>query len=225
MKNINTRAWLGLGAVIVVMGLLLFVPAGIIHYWQAWVYLSIFTGASVLTTVHLMRTDPALLERRLRGGPTAEKRPAQKIIMLCTSIGFIALLVVPALDYRFGWSNVPLGGIIVGDILVAVGFYLISLVYRENTFTSATIEVAENQKVVSTGLYAIVRHPMYASASLYLVGTPLALGSYWGLVPVAAIIVFLIWRLIDEERFLATNLPGYTEYQKRVRHRIVPFLW
>ena len=225
MKNINTRAWLGLGAVIVVMGLLLFVPAGTIRYWQAWLYLSIFTGASVLTTVYLMRTDPALLERRLRGGPTAEKRAAQKIIMLCTSTGFIALLVVPALDQRFGWSNVPLGGISAGDILVALGFYLISLVYRENTFTSATIEIAENQKVVSTGPYAIVRHPMYASASLYLVGTPLALGSYWGLVPVVAIMLFLIWRLIDEERFLATNLPGYTEYQKRVRHRIVPFLW
>jgi protein-S-isoprenylcysteine O-methyltransferase Ste14 len=225
MKNINTRAWLGLGAVIVVMGLLLFVPAGTIRYWQAWLYLSIFTGASVLTTVYLMRNDPALLERRLRGGPTAEKRTAQRLIMLCTSIGFIALLVVPALDQRFGWSNVPLGGISAGDILVALGFYLISLVYRENTFTSATIEIAENQKVVSTGPYAIVRHPMYASASLYLVGTPLALGSYWGLVPVVAIMLFLIWRLIDEERFLATNLPGYTEYQKRVRHRIVPFLW
>jgi len=225
MKNINTRAWLGLGAVIVVMGLLLFVPAGTIRYWQAWLYLSIFTGASVLTTVYLMRNDPALLERRLRGGPTAEKRTAQRLIMLCTSIGFIALLVVPALDQRFGWSNVPLGAISAGDILVALGFYLISLVYRENTFTSATIEIAENQKVVSTGPYAIVRHPMYASASLYLVGTPLALGSYWGLVPVVAIMLFLIWRLIDEERFLATNLPGYTEYQKRVRHRIVPFLW
>jgi protein-S-isoprenylcysteine O-methyltransferase Ste14 len=225
MKNINTRAWLGLGAVIVVMGLLLFVPAGTIRYWQAWLYLSIFTGASVLTTVYLMRNDPALLERRLRGGPTAEKRTAQRLIMLCTSIGFIALLVVPALDQRFGWSNVPLGGISAGDILVALGFYLISLVYRENTFTSATIEIAENQKVVSTGPYAIVRHPMYASASLYLVGTPLALGSYWGLVPVVAIMLFLIWRLNDEERFLATNLPGYTEYQKRVRHRIVPFLW
>ena len=225
MKNINTRAWLGLGAVIVVMGLQLFVPAGTIRYWQAWLYLSIFTGASVLTTVYLMRNDPALLERRLRGGPTAEKRTAQRLIMLCTSIGFIALLVVPALDQRFGWSNVPLGGISAGDILVALGFYLISLVYRENTFTSATIEIAENQEVVSTGPYAIVRHPMYASASLYLVGTPLALGSYWGLVPVVAIMLFLIWRLIDEERFLATNLPGYTEYQKRVRHRIVPFLW
>jgi protein-S-isoprenylcysteine O-methyltransferase Ste14 len=225
MKNLNARAWLALAVLTVVMGLLLFVPAGTVRYWQAWLYLSVFTGASVLTTVYLMRRDPALLERRMRGGPTAEKQPAQKFIMLCTSIGFIALLVVPAFDHRFGWSTVALGGVVAGDALVATGFYLISMVYRENTFTSATIEVAENQKVISTGPYAIVRHPMYASASLYLLGTPLALGSYWGLVPIAAMMPFLIWRLVAEERFLARNLPGYTEYQKRVRRRLVPLVW
>jgi protein-S-isoprenylcysteine O-methyltransferase Ste14 len=172
-----------------------------------------------------MRKDPALLERRMRGGPSAEKQPTQKFIMLCTSLGFIALLVVPALDYRFAWSMVPLAGVLVGDALVAVGFYFIFLVYKENTFTSATIEVAAGQKVISTGPYALVRHPMYASASLYLAGTPLALGSYWGFVPLAGMLPFLIWRLFDEERFLALNLPGYTEYQKKVRHRLVPRIW
>ena len=207
------------------MGLLLFVPAATLRYWQAWMYLSIFTSATVLTTLYLLRKDPALLERRMRGGPTAERQPAQKFIMLCTSIGFVALLVVPAFDHRLGWSTVSLGGVVAGDVLVAIGFYLIFLVYRENTFASATIEVAENQKVISTGPYAIVRHPMYASAFIYLLGTPLALGSYWGLVPVAVMMPFLIWRLFDEERFLARNLPGYTEYQKRVQHRLVPFVW
>jgi protein-S-isoprenylcysteine O-methyltransferase Ste14 len=161
----------------------------------------------------------------MRAGPTAEKQPTQQIIMLCTSIGFIALLVVPALDFRFGWSAVPFGVVVFGDVLVVTGFYFIYLVYRENTFTSATIEVAENQKVISTGPYAIVRHPMYASASLYLLGTPLALGSYWGLAVLVAMMPFLLWRLFDEERFLARNLPGYTEYQLRVRHRLVPFVW
>jgi protein-S-isoprenylcysteine O-methyltransferase Ste14 len=161
----------------------------------------------------------------MSGGPMAETQPVQKFIMLCTSIGFVALLVVPALDHRFGRSAVPYGGVVAGDVLVAIGFYLIFLVYRENTFTSATIEVAENQKVISTGPYALVRHPMYASASLYLLGTPLALGSYWGLVPIAAMMPFLMWRLFAEERFLARNLAGYTEYQKRVRHRLVPFVW
>jgi protein-S-isoprenylcysteine O-methyltransferase Ste14 len=225
MKNLNTRAWLALSVLGVVMSLLLFVPAGTVHYWQAWVYLSIFMGASALTTLYLIRRDSALLQRRMSGGPMAEKQPAQKFIMLCTSIGFIALLVVSAFDRRFGWSVMSFGRSLSGDVLVAIGFYLIFLVYRENTFTSATIEVAENQTVISTGPYAIVRHPMYASASLYLVGTPLALGSYWALIPTAAMIPFLIWRLFDEERFLATNLPGYIEYQKRVRHRLVPFVW
>jgi protein-S-isoprenylcysteine O-methyltransferase Ste14 len=225
MKNLNARAWLALAVLTVVMGILLFVPAGTVHYWQAWVYLSIFMGASVLTTLYLMRKDRALLERRMRGGPMAEKRPAQKLIMLCTSSGFIALLIVPAIDYRFGWSVVPPGGVVAGDVLVAIGFFLIFRVYRENPFSSATIDVVKNQKVISTGPYAVVRHPMYASAILYLIGTPLALGSYWGFVPIAAMMPFLIWRLLDEERFLARNLPGYTEYQKRVRHRLVPFVW
>jgi protein-S-isoprenylcysteine O-methyltransferase Ste14 len=225
MKNLNAKAGLGLVGLAVVMGLLLFIPAGTVHYWQAWVYLAIFTGASLLTTLYLMKRDPALLERRMKGGPTAEKRLSQKIIMVFTFFGFIALLFVPALDHRFAWSAVPPGVIVAGDVLVAIGFYLIFLVYRENTYTSATIEVAEDQKVISTGPYAIVRHPMYASASLYILGTPLALGSYWGFVPLAAMMPFLIWRLFDEERFLATNLPGYSEYQERVRHRLVPFVW
>src|SRR5262249_28802169 len=151
--------------------------------------------------------------------------PAQRLIMLGTSIGFVAGLVVPALDRRFGWSAVPLGGVVAGDALVAVGFALIARVYRENTFTSATIEVAAGQRGISTRPDAVVRHPMYASASLYLVGTPLALGSYWGLIPVAAMVPFLIWRLLDEERLLSSTLPGYVEYRRRVRHRLVPFVW
>lgn len=225
MKNLRAKAWLALAVLSIVLGLLLFIPAGTLRYWQAWVYLSIFTTASVLTTLYLLRHDPALLERRMSGGPTAEKQPTQKFIMLCITIGFIALLVVPAVDHRFGWSVVSPAAVVAGDVLVALGFYFIALVYRENTFTSATIQVAENQKVVSTGPYAIVRHPMYASAFLYLLGTPLALGSWWGFVPLAAMLPFLIWRLFDEEHFLAKNLPGYTEYQKRVRHRLVPFVW
>ncbi|MDA8104559.1 MAG: isoprenylcysteine carboxylmethyltransferase family protein [Nitrospiraceae bacterium] len=225
MRNINAKAWLSLVVLAVVMGLLLFVPAWTIHYWQAWVYLLIFTGASLLTTLYLIKKDPALLERRMRGGPTAEKRITQKLIMLCTSIGFIALLVVPALDHRFGWSAMPLSVVIGGDVLVTIGFYFIFRVYKENTFTSATIEVAEDQKVISTGPYAIVRHPMYASALLYLLGTPLALGSFWGLLPFVAMMPFLIWRLYDEESFLAGNLSGYREYQKKVRYRLLPHIW
>jgi protein-S-isoprenylcysteine O-methyltransferase Ste14 len=136
--NLRARAWVALAVLAAVMGLLLFVPAGTFRYWQAWVYLAIFTGASGFTTRYLTRKDPALLERRMRGGPMAEKRPAQRVIMLCTSLGFIALLAVSAFDHRFGWSAVPFGGVVAGDVLVAIGFYLIFRVYRENTFTSAT---------------------------------------------------------------------------------------
>lgn len=225
VKYLNARAWLSLAILAVMMGSLLFASAGTAHYWQAWAYLSIFFGAAALTTLYLMRNDPALLERRISGGPTAEKQPTQKFIMLCASLGFIALLVVPALDHRFGWSTIPFYGVLVGDALVAVGFFFIFLVYRENTFSSATIELAPDQKVVSTGPYAIVRHPMYASASLYLLGTPVALGSYYGLVPLVGLLPFLIWRLFAEERFLAQNLAGYTEYQKKVRYRLVPRIW
>jgi len=225
MKNLYTKTFLSLAALTLVMGLLLFVPAGTIRYWKAWAYLAIFSGASLVVSLYLMKNDPALLERRMRGGPTAERETTQKIIMLFASIGFIALLVVPALDHRFGWSAVPVAAVIAGDLLVVTGFYFIFLVYKENTFTSATIEVAENQKVISTGPYALVRHPMYASALLYLVGTPLALGSYWGFLALVFMTPFLIWRLFHEERFLAKNLPGYAEYQKKVRHHLVPYVW
>jgi protein-S-isoprenylcysteine O-methyltransferase Ste14 len=189
MNSLHTKALLSLVALAVSMALLLFAPAGTAQYWQAWVYLGIFTGASLLTTLYLIKKDPALLKRRMSGGPTAEREPVQKIIMLFASVGFVGLLAVSALDHRFTWSRVPLNVVIAGDTLVAIGFYFIFLVYRENTFTSATIEVAENQKVISTGPYALVRHPMYASAFLYLAGTPLALGSYWGLLALLFMIV------------------------------------
>jgi protein-S-isoprenylcysteine O-methyltransferase Ste14 len=225
MKSLAVRSWVALVALLAVMGLLLFLTAGTFRYWQAWVYLLVFGGASALTTIDLLKRDPALLERRMRGGPAAEKEPAQRVIMGFASLGFIALLVVPALDYRYGWSHVPNFVVLVADVLVAVGFYFIVLVYRANTYTSAVVEVAEGQKVISTGPYAIVRHPMYASALLYLLGTPLALGSYWGFLAFFGMLPFLTWRLLNEERLLARELPGYTEYRQRVRHRLVPHIW
>ena len=169
-----------------------------------------------------MKKDPALLRRRVRGGWNAEKEKTQKIAMLVVSTGFIGSLVVPALDHRFGWSRVPLYGVIAGDILTALSFYMMFLVFKENTFTSARIEIAEDQKVISTGPYAFVRHPMYAGGLLLFIGTPLALGSYWGLLAFLAALPALIWRLLDEEKFLAKNLPGYVEYCAKVRWRLIP---
>jgi protein-S-isoprenylcysteine O-methyltransferase Ste14 len=223
--SLNAKAWISLAALAVVMGLLLFVPAWSLSYWQAWVFLAVFMGNSILITIYLMEHDPSLLQRRMKGGPTAEGRPVQRFIMLWASIGFISLLVVPAVDFHFKWSAVPVGVVVLGNLLVVVGFYFIFLVYRENPFSSATIEIAEGQRVISTGPYALVRHPMYASALLYLIGIPLAPGSYWGLLGLAIMMPFLVWRLLDEERFLAKILSGYEEYQKRVRDRLIPFLW
>jgi protein-S-isoprenylcysteine O-methyltransferase Ste14 len=224
-RSLGARALLSLVVLGAVMAALVFAAAGTLRYRQAWVYLAIFTGASALTTLHLLQHDRPLLERRMRGGPTAETRSAQRIIMLCTSVLFVALLVVPGLDRRFGGAMAPLAVVVAGDALVLLGFAGIFRVYRENSFTSATIEVSGDQKVVSTGPYAVVRHPMYASAALYLLGTPLALGSYWGLVPFVAMLPFLVWRLVDEERLLAASLPGYADYRRRVRYRLVPFVW
>jgi len=223
--SLDVRAWVALAVLALVMGLLVFVPAGTVDYWQAWFYLGIFFGGGALLTLYLMRKDPALLERRMSGGPTAERRAVQRVIMTGTSLCFIALLVLPAFDHRYGWSSVPARGVLAGDALVAVGFYFIFLVYKENTFTSATIQVIADQTVISTGPYAIVRHPMYASGLLYLLGTPIALGSYWGLVPFACLLPFLIWRLFDEEHLLGETLPGYREYQQKVRHRLLPGIW
>ncbi|HEY7234434.1 MAG TPA: isoprenylcysteine carboxylmethyltransferase family protein [Gemmatimonadaceae bacterium] len=216
---------MALAALAIVTGLVIFVLAGTTRYWEAWVYLAVFLGASFLVTIDLMSRDPALLERRMSGGPTAEKRPVQQIIMTGASAAFLATMVIPALDHRFGWSHVPVVVVVLGDALIALGYYFVYLVYRENTFTSATIEIAKDQRVISTGPYAIVRHPMYASALLYVLGTPLALGSYWGLLAFAAMVCFIVWRLLDEERFLAANLTGYMEYQRKVRHRLVPLIW
>lgn len=222
MRNSNKKGLLALVLLAVFKGLLLFLAAGTVHYWQGWAYLAVYFGASLLITLYLMKEDPALLERRLSAGPIAEKERLQRIIMVFAIIGYISLLVVSALDHRFMWSSVPLFVVIAGNTLMLLGFHMIFLVYKENPFTFATIEVTDNQKVISTGAYAVVRHPMYSGSLLYLLGTPLALGSYWGLLVLAGTMPFLAWRLFDEERFLSKNLQGYTEYCAKVHWRIIP---
>jgi protein-S-isoprenylcysteine O-methyltransferase Ste14 len=223
--RLQIKAFGGLLSVLVLMGALLFLPAWTLDYWQAWVFLLVFGASGLAITLYLIKHDPKLLERRLYGGPTAEKETSQKIIMTILSIGFVAVLVVSALDHRLRWSSVPRSVAILGDVLIVVGWVIVFFVFKENTFTSATIEVAADQKVVSTGPYAVVRHPMYSGSFLYLIGMPIALGSRWGVAVVIALIPALIWRLLDEERFLANNLSGYSEYRDRVKDRLVPFLW
>ena len=225
MSSLHRRAFVGLAILFLVMASLLFVVAGTLHYWQAWLFLAVYFAASLAITLYLVRKDPTLLERRMSGGPFAEKEPAQRIIMFLASFGFIALLVEPALDHRFGWSDLPACLVVAGDSVMLLGWLGIYFVFRENSFASATIESAADQRVISTGPYAWVRHPMYATALLMLLGIPLALGSWWGVLIVIAIVPALVWRLTDEERFLSQNLPGYPEYRGRVRYRLLPFVW
>lgn len=225
MNDLNKKAWRGIVFLALVMGLLLFVPAGTIRYWQAWVYLTVYSSSSLLVTIYLMRNNPALLARRLRAGPRAEKEATQKIIMVLASTAFVALLIVPGLDHRFGWSRVPTFAVLAANLMVAVGLYTIFIVYKANPFTSATIQVEKDQKVISTGPYSIVRHPMYSGGLVMLLGTPLALGSWWGLLVLIPMLPILIWRLLGEEEFLSKNLPGYTEYCMKVRSRLIPGIY
>jgi len=225
MNILTIKAFAGLLLLFLAMAALLFIPAGARAWWQAWTFLSVYFTASLALTLYLVKEDPALLQRRMRGGPTAEKEPVQKIIMSIASLGFVGLLVVPALDHRFGWSRMPPYVALAGDVLVGAGWLAIFFVFRENSFTSAIIELAPDQKVVSSGPYAMVRHPMYSGALVMLLGIPIALGSWWGVLIVAAFLPALIWRLVEEERFLAKNLAGYAAYQSSVKYRLLPWAW
>jgi protein-S-isoprenylcysteine O-methyltransferase Ste14 len=180
MKSVIKKGVVGLLLLFVAMAALLFVPAGTADYWQAWTFLAVYFAASLAISLYLLMKDPALLQRRMRGGPGAEKEPVQKIIMSVTSLGFIGPLIVPAVDHRFAWSHVNPYVALAGDALVVIGWLAIFFVFRENSFTSATIELAPDQRVISTGPYARVRHPMYAGSLVMLAGIPIALGSWWG---------------------------------------------
>ena len=213
--------WLEFVVIFVLMGFALFLAAGTFNYWQAWVFLGVGAVSSVLHTLSIIK-NPILLENRTKYGPAAEKRTLQKIIVLCAGIPAIATFIVPALDRRFGWSNVPFWLSIVGDLLIIAGMWMVFRVFKENSFGSATVEIVNDQKVISTGPYGIVRNPMYASAAVYFIGASLALGSYWGLIASILTLLGLVWRLFDEEKFLAQNLPGYAEYCAKVHWRLIP---
>jgi protein-S-isoprenylcysteine O-methyltransferase Ste14 len=218
-------AWIGLLRLQLVMALLIFAPAGTFRYWQGWVYLGLCLLSFGGMTFDLIRNDPELLSRRIKAGSSAEIRPAQKLIQAISGVMAAVLLIVSALDRGRQWSALPLGAVLVGDLAVILGCYVVSRVFRENRFTAATIRVEAGQKLIDTGPYALVRHPMYSGALLILFGTPVALGSAWGLVISLILLAAIIARLIDEESLLTRELPGYTDYRGRVRSRLIPRLW
>jgi len=210
---------------IVALAALLFGPAGDFYYWQAWVFLGVFALSAWIPSIYLQATNPAALQRRMRGGPVAEGRPVQKIAMAGLYLSLAAMCVVSALDHRFGWSSMPAALCVIGDLMVAIGLGLTVLVVIQNSYASTTVQVEAGQKVVSTGLYGVVRHPMYTANVIMLVGLPVALGSYWALAFVASGVLVLASRIRDEEKLLRDELPGYREYTTTVRHRLVPFVW
>jgi protein-S-isoprenylcysteine O-methyltransferase Ste14 len=209
----------------IVLGILLFLPAWTLNYWQAWVFIVVFGIATNAIGVYLSLKDPELLERRKKVGPAAETRMAQKIIISIGFLSLIGVIVFSAFDYRFGWSPVPAYVALLGDLLVALGLFVNLLVFRENSYGGSSIETVNDQKVISTGLYARVRHPMYVGVLIMVIGIPLALGSWWGLAVLALTLPVLIWRILDEEELLKKDLPGYREYAQKVRYRLVPYLW
>jgi len=224
-QSVKRKAYFGFVWLIIIMGLLFFLPAGTLKYWQAWVYLIIFGTSSLLITLFLMKKDMELLKRRINAGPAAENERSQKVIQAFAQLIFMGIMIIPGFDHRFSWTNVPVYLVIAGDIFVLLGFFIVFLVFKENSFTSAIIEIAEDQKVISTGPYKFVRHPMYSGALLLLIFTPLALGSFWSFPFVILMIIIIIYRLLDEEKFLLKNLTGYEAYCQKTHFRLIPQVW
>jgi len=219
------RALMGFIFLFLVIATVLFGLSGTLHDGRAWAMLAMFFGCAGIITVWLWFRDKALLERRVKAGPGSETDPMQNVVQALAGLVFLATFAVPGLDRRFGWSHAPLAVSLAGDGMIAIGFLIVFLTFRENTFTAGTIEVADGQHVIDSGPYAVVRHPMYAGALVMIAGIPLALGSWWGLIAAVVLVPILVWRLLREETFLAANLPGYDAYRGRVRYRLAPIFW
>lgn len=210
---------------ILFMGVLLFVPAGTFDYWQAWVFIAVFIVGTMLPTLYLAVRYPDALQRRMKSGPWSETRLAQRLITIGLLLTVVSLGVVSALDHRFGWSTVPTVIVVICNVLVLAGLLLAEVVIIQNNYAAATITVEADQPVVSTGLYGLVRHPMYVGALIMMAGMPLALGSYWGLLTLIPGILVFVARITDEEKALRQELDGYLAYTEKVHYRLMPGVW
>lgn len=204
------------------MGVPVFAAAWTWNFWEAWLFVFVFSLACTIHGLVLWKFAPNVLKRRLKAGPTAETRPVQKLIMTLVMTSFFAFLILCGLDHRFSWSHVPTVAVLFGELLIALSFYVFTKVCLENEFASATIELHEGQNVVDTGMYGLVRHPMYAGALILMLGIPLALGSLWSALFMVVPIGVLVWRISDEEKLLVAQLKGYSEYCQKVKFKMIP---
>jgi protein-S-isoprenylcysteine O-methyltransferase Ste14 len=205
--------------------ILIFGSAGTFHYWQGWLFLAVFATVTMAFTIYLALFNRPLLERRLKAGPSYENEPSQKLIVSLIFLLFFALIILPSVDHRFGWSAVPATVTVLGNAFVVFSFYAIFRVVQANSFAASNIRVESGQTVIDTGPYSKVRHPMYAATLWLIIGIPLALGSWWWTLLIIPFLPVLAWRLLDEERILRRDLPGYIEYTQRVRYRLIPHVW
>ncbi len=209
-------------AAVLIFGAMLFLPAGTVLYWEAWAYMAILFIPMSAFAIYLLRYNPALLERRLR---MREREPQQRAIIAVSSVVLLAVFLLPGFDKRFGWSSVPIWLIIAADIVVLFGYLLSILTLRENEYASRSVEVAQGQRVITTGPYSLIRHPLYLATVLIFGFSPLALGSYWALIPGALYPLVLVARILNEEKMLLRDLDGYADYCKVVRYRLIPGIW
>jgi len=222
MKSLIKKILKRFSLVPIVLGILILVPAGTFNFWQVYVYIGILVIPMIFILFYFLKNDPLFLERRTRA---REKEKAQKIIQIVFSLIFLSGFVIPGLDKRFGWSDIPINIVLITDIIVLFGYLLIFFVFRQNSYASRVVEVDKNQKVITTGLYSIVRHPMYLGVLIMYIPTPVALGSYWGLIPMATIPLAIVFRILNEEKVLSNDLPGYKEYCQKTRYRLIPLIW
>ena len=207
---------------LLMVALLIFLPAGTLAYGGGWLLIGLLFGPMFIAGLVMLRKSPEFLKKRLDG---KEKQATQKGVVALSGLMFIAGFVVAGLDYRFGWSNMPVSVTVVASVLFLAAYVLYAEVMRENAYLSRTIKVEEGQKVVDTGLYGIVRHPMYMATLLLFIMIPIVLGSWYALIPFAFYPAIIIARLKDEEELLTKELPGYAEYKQKVKYRILPFIW
>jgi protein-S-isoprenylcysteine O-methyltransferase Ste14 len=225
MSDLTARALGGLAWFLMVLAAMLFVPAGTLRWWQGWLYWAVFSACTTALSLYFLRRDPALVRRRMSVGPAAERLPSQKIIQAAAAVLVVALYVVPGLERRAHGRGFAAPAVWIADALVVVGYAIIFLAFRENSFAASIVEVGADQRVIATGPYAVVRHPMYSGALLMFLATPVALGSWWAIGCAAALAITVGVRMLDEERHLAAHLPGYAEYLASVRYRLIPRVW